>query len=438
MNKKWILKYDHEQFYFGNKLTKESQWEIPDGIILSLIIEPGWVIERKDGIFFFKNCIYNKKQTTIPASVPGKWAMYYTCQFVYFYNIETKKVQWEVPLYNTDFSSLKHEWSIYYKENIVYFVNNHGYETKQIPYRRVNCYIIKGLPNVENSCYIDSSLVALFSHKNSFTEGLLNNKLMKTTGYTTCGRNAEEDLENRINIQEQLKKLVKFVRGEIKEEDFTCGNLRLAIKKCNEANPKSDKSQNFWDPGKKDASEFLTWILSLFSVNTAKTETITYGFDGSDWKITTKIIDDKASIIQTIDYDSIKSEPSFISDYLPLTTEFEVESDQFTKRKTIISILSTPYLIFSFARIDPIRKIFLNRDVVPDKKIIINNKKFVLYSIVVYTSAHYICYFTCNKIWYLYNDLRTYITKIGTYKKMVISEPNPVKRGTLYFYYLKK
>ena len=61
-------------------------------------------------------------------------------------------------------------------------------------------------------------------------------------------------------------------------------------------------------------------------------------------------------------------------------------------------------------------------------------ENFELFGIVIHKNNHYTCTFKCKKDWFYYDDTSLPIQKIGSYKKMLKIKPNPLKRGTLYFY----
>ena len=202
--------------------------------------------------------------------------------------------------------------------------------------------------NDNNSCYIDTVLMALFTEpsdfikqrifESRFTKKVCNNKSIST----------ETDIKNRNKIKKEIKKIYNFIQineskedeeeseeeesddedeeeseedeedeeddeDEESEEDededdekpfhfvskskkeYTCTTLRTKFKKC-------EGSQEFHSSATQDAGEFLMYLLNIFELETLTQLTYNYGSKSLKEKFmfVSKIKDEKAFPVVTV------------------------------------------------------------------------------------------------------------------------------------------
>lgn len=401
--------------------------------------------------------------------LPQGWKVFFDKkrQKNYYFNTFTNQTQWDIPT-ETKTKNLLPYWEekISNTTGLVYYYNKKtGQSTWDPPIKKnletengPTCSNIRGLKWKGNSCYLDSTLVALFSNPCRFTDNILTMNLSENiippfkNGLYACGRTYEEDLKNKQTVQNQLNIIVNSIRGYGNIVEY-CFNLRETFKKCPDP-------ENYYDNAIKDAGEFLGYILSLFPVNTAIKKRKTYATN--DMSIeppnrslikTSNIVDKTSSIIQQVDSFallSLKGKTSGLTSFIKqkedtypneLTTEnlFYPKTDGigYKRRITYETLESAPYIVFSLKRINSFTN-FINTQIVPEPIIKLpSGELFFLSAIVIFETLHYTCTFVCNDTWYYYNDLNSKnygIKTIGTYSDMLKIKPNPTTNGTQYYY----
>lgn len=314
-----------------------------------------------------------------------------------------------------------------------------------------NCDKLQYMINIKGSCYLDSSLFALFIFTCDFTQDNILHADLKVRNTLSCGGTQAQDLQSRKDVQKSLQEIENSIHGG-KHIEY-CTNIRSVLKNC--PNP-----ENYHMGGARDAGDFLQYIFDMFDTNVAVKSVTTYGTNNiTDKKVpktdmvkTSVIIDNSASVVQFIDsfelskYSSKKTTDirTFLSQTidsgeLPINSQFRDDRDdgvpRYFKRRIAKSKLeNTPFLIFRIQRLNPINNRVMKIPILPSGYVTLENQKtFSLSAIVVYETGHYICYFKCYDDWFVYNDISG-IEKIGSYDHMLYSSPSPVKNGTLYFY----
>ena len=314
---------------------------------------------------------------------------------------------------------------------------------------------LKGLKWYGNSCYLDSSLIALFAQPTIFTNNILNLKLEDYPESKTfiCGNTYQENIKNRKKVQEQLRIVVNSIRGVENNIEY-CFNLRETFKLCPDI-------ENYHDTEMKDAGEFIGYLLSLFPVNTAITKTVTYATNSletppkqNDLVQTSVIYDNKASVMFTIDpFQLYANNEMKISKYLENKEDSILsKSDMFypygknnkgyIRRLYTRTLEKSPYIILNFKRMNPIDNSLILSKVIPEEYIKLpNGQKFTLSSIILFENYHYTSVFKVNKMWYYYNDMggkdTVYqIKKIGVNlsEMLLKTKPDPQTNGTIYIY----
>lgn len=336
-------------------------------------------------------------------------------------------------------------------------------------------YKVKGLDYVNNSCYMDSTLLSLFAIPNKvITDNILNKNLdiLKDIPlkWAKCSNNIEKDIKRRKDIQKALNRITYSMRGldSIKK----CTMLRRLIANC-------PGTQPFHQGGTQDAGEFLAYLFNVFQVDIAKTVRKTYGTNDKAknplWKLIRTNVDKKASPIVDIVPTTLIDIPKDynITKFLNKTEYTNLDESErwypdrvnkpdlsFLQKKEVFKMKKSPYIIFNLARTygEPIfskpkkskKKVnkpkFLGmqtkniwKRVSAPEKLTLKGKELNLSAIVVHTGgAHYVANFKCENDWFWYDDSpgssRHTIKHIGSYDKMLKTNPCPLSHGTLFFY----
>jgi hypothetical protein len=347
---------------------------------------------------------------------------------VFFYNASTGVSAWikdDTPyIYNVSKSWKKINSTM----NKPYYYNTEtGISQWKIP-ENSNCISITGLNWTGNSCYIDSVLQALFSVPNSFSYKILNEKLKD---------------DDKIAIQEELINISNTLRGSGSPGVKNVKTLRSLFKKF----PVSEKYHN---THLKDSGEFLTYLLSLFTTGSmAKTHTISYGTNNSgsivsmnEMVIGSIVIDNFASVVINIDPMTLLEQEKEIdiTKYLiehndaVLDDPYIINGASYIRRISMKRILSTPIIIFNFNRKNPLDNDIIDIPIRPLPIIELNNFIYNFTAVVLFSHNHYICYFACDGVWYLYNDIPVgSITLIGTLNDL-LTNTNVMTNGTTFYY----
>lgn len=308
---------------------------------------------------------------------------------------------------------------------------------------------ITGLNYTGNSCYQDSTLLALLAHPNKFiTENILTKNLSDVikNPEIKCGDERAIDLENRNKIQEELVNIAKSMRKELPENESIkyCSNLRKLLRNC-----LSTSKQEFHGTGEQDAGEFIQYLFNLFEVNTLKRTRINFITNDLD-KDTKNLIESSSQINYTIPIVSISQfeikANMKIENYL--ATELDAVFDEsnlvkyngktYIRRIEQSKVDHADFLVFYAQRLTKIDRIIKRNiiPIIPSENIHVNNTNLVLYAIVVHINSHYTCYIKCDDNWFYYNDLNNNIVYVGNYNDMLndTQRPNVKTHGILYFY----
>lgn len=314
----------------------------------------------------------------------------------------------------------------------------------------VNCDSFNGLKNTNNSCYQDSVFIALFAVPNRFIHEQILTKdlrrLSENPDWRICGDDARTDFENRQAIQDEIINITNSIRKTNVVK--TCSNIRKLFRYCKDVfgEPYHSKEQ-------LDAGDFISYLFRLFNVN-GVTFTLSGGVTndlGDDPDILpteTRVERDMPPIIPirfTEDDEEIDLRNKIIE-----TTDVEYDeanlvnyAGHYFKRRIEQRIYTeAPYLVFIVNRIHGFddEQEYLTTEINCPETLTVNRKELTLHAIVVHEGGlhggHYTCYIQCKGEWYYYNDLSTrkMFKRIGSYKKMMKSSPNPREQGTLYFY----
>lgn len=393
--------------------------------------------------------------------LPAGWKSHVSRAGKTFYeNISTGKTQWEIPVDSANgrpHADLPDNWESRTSSTTGdVFFHNTKTGTTQWEYPGTECPAINGLKWKDNSCYVDSVLIALFAQPSKWADSLLDidlarNPLPKLAGgIYHCGSSSENDILNRQSVQRVLREVVQSIRGEKPALDY-CTDLRQSFRNCPDP-------ENYHDFSMKDAGEFLGYLISLFPVNTSHRRKITYATNDMSAKPdqknlvqTSTTVDKHASVIQFVDpFLLLEQEPDMmLSTYLvqtfdsypdPLDPPFQPDNmnGSYVRRITVDSLERGDCVIFSLKRTVGDDQ-FVDKSVIPDESITLpSGQRYNLTSIVIYSDKHFICTFRCDKNWYLYDDFTETgeydLRSLGIYQNMLRINPNPTTNGTLYFY----
>jgi len=333
---------------------------------------------------------------------------------------------------------------------------------------------VRGLDYMNNSCYMDSTLLSLFAIPNQvITDNILKKNLDTLKDiplrWTKCSDNIDKDIKIRKDIQKVLNKITDSMRGL--DSIKNCTMLRRLIANC-------PGTQPFHRGGTQDAGEFLAYLFNIFQVDIAKTVRKTYGTNDKgnnpDWELIRTHVDNKSSPIIDIVSATLKDIPKDynITKFLHKIEYADLdESDRwypvrdkpgvsFLRKKEVFKMKKSPYVIFNLVRtygeatfskpkklknkvsnpkfLGIQTKNIWKRVSVPEK-LTLEGKELNLTSIVVHTGgAHYVANFKCENDWFWYDDRpgssRHIIKHIGSYDKMLATNPRPLSHGTLFFY----
>lgn len=291
-----------------------------------------------------------------------------------------------------------------------------------------------GLRNAASSCYMDSVLFSIFYIKSNTIEYNLFKKPIKNSSCT----NIEEIRSELLNIKNTILN---------KGNRYTCTILRNIFKYC----PPGKQYSTFEE---QDAGEFLIFLFNVFQMNLSIISYKIYGTNditsfNPTKNLTSENIDKKSGIINFVNSFILSSKKEHqINEFLVKVEDSILEqgyvSDKdirYYRRISIETILSTESDIYVFfiGRADPITDSVLNNIVKPNQHIIIGDKQFELYSVILHIGSieygHYYSYFLYNKEWYKYDDSKVGFTKIGFYNDL-ITKTMVNTNGVLYFYKL--
>ena len=329
-----------------------------------------------------------------------------------------------------------------------------------------DCDKLRGLSWNSNSCYMDSVLMALMAVPSHFIQTILSVDLARValpaTGFT-CNPDPVKDLRARENIQTILNDIYDFIHGKTRLRRKTCKLLRRAFRDC-------PHRERFSGHGLKDAGEFLSYLLSIFPVNTAVKERVTYVTNTTDPNPsrgrllqTSKAVDRNASVVQYVHINEVyfnEYTGSSTADLVTVSQDdrfnennlfyHEETGNVYRRRIEELTILNAPFIIFNVQRKSlyiPFDNTELNYDWIITLQ---NGKQFNLTAIVCYISmeesedssgssdeeemGHYVTYFKCKEKWYYYDGIKSKkITYVGIGDNLEHLEVNPKKNGTLFF-----
>jgi hypothetical protein len=302
---------------------------------------------------------------------------------------------------------------------------------------------LKGLSNIQNSCYLDSVLIILLGVPSTLSREILSKDLHQVsysdTQDITCSQNKEEDFLIRSSVQGELRNITRSIRGEGHIE--YCSNLRRLLSRC-------QTRDKYHGEETQDSAHFLAYLLNIFQVYS--TIGIRYNFvsNDPDFKKYLKTFgkDAKFSPLWAVRPEDLHSNTS-LQDLLSIRNSAELDDenryrdsngDLYRYRQEVMQIIDADYIIFNTIRLKMDRYGMAMRNIaklVVPQFIEIGAKTLELIGVVIHYGNHYTCLVKCGKFYYLYDDLRRVkFNRIGTYENIFDIQPDPGTHGTLYFY----
>jgi ubiquitin C-terminal hydrolase len=319
--------------------------------------------------------------------------------------------------------------------------------------------------NIHNSCYMDSVIFTLMAFPSDFVHHyLLNPQLLDIISAKLIAPKYHiEDRKKILAYVEKIQNIIIKIHTELQSRQLTANLNNVPVEECvslrrellkdplNVLQP-DIRDFHFGNASQEDAPEFLEALFRTFFIETLTiTETITYESSThpdqrkrprvnvtQKYPVIPIALDDvieslilSKPVEEKLDADSFlrgdenaanaKADTAFknmkypkIFDIKNTETKFEVSLDP-----------QDQFMILSLNRFDrhgnkntkaipPPQSIRLNRD----------SPELQLNNIIVHVgdtikSGHYVAYFKCNDNWYLYNDMRDIIERIGTYEQLL-------------------
>ena len=255
------------------------------------------------------------------------------------------------------------------------------------------------LSNYGNSCYMDCVLVALFLNKSE----VIDRKILK-----------------RLPCLEPLQRELNEVAYHLRRgKDNNVQNLRRALSYYK-------LPQEFDSLGMQDPIELITFIFETLRVE------ICYCYS------TITISNERDELV-------IKSENKKVLPIIPITLSSNDDvSYTLSLKFSEETVFDKPFRGIYTKKIDTYRYkskfiVFCVNRLMGDR---VNRTRVKfpetigdldLYAIIVFKHHHYTLYIEKDLEWYYYDDLKG-VKRIGEYRDLLLSHPNPEKGGVMYFY----
>lgn len=311
-------------------------------------------------------------------------------------------------------------------------------------------YNLRGLKFTNNSCYIDSVLIALFLLPNRIIENVFfRSDLSKNKREIQCfdNNNDTSELAVRKEIRKELVNIasnIKLTNDHNSKPTITCEKLRTVLKMC------TNSKKTFHTSNTQDAGEFLLYLCGLFDfVNTTYISernflNIPRKKDKSDEYTSSSQIEQgpvvmipNKNITPNLNFQTFVNGRQILSTYED-NSLFVHDGKTYNSMFETTIITSSTFLVFSVSRLglDDFEKEVRNTDKISHINTIQLSEQntLELYCIVVHDKNHYTCYIKIFDSWYFYNDMANPMFVETNFKNNNFPGPNPWTHGTLYFY----
>jgi len=310
-----------------------------------------------------------------------------------------------------------------------------------------DCASLGGLINKQNSCYLDSTLIALFHNMSPY---FITNVFEKKLDY-----NSNQKLQAIAEAIQQSLHMVftSVINGK-------CGALSR-LRKGFQAFDHYYSRTLFrtehldWEHAQLEPADVVKILIRMFQIpNDCKYKFESYGYaKRKKYLVTSEIRETNiADIIISADDIYSKNSYDMKSELLPqhkTRATFDAdnlwkpsENAAYNKQQIIKTYLKAPMLIIQVARVFAGKKI--KTAVVPilNIKLKENTKKLYLTSIICHHGSnvnhgHYTCYIVCKNDWYHYDDIGFQKMKlIGDVQTLFKHNDNFVLRNAVNFIYI--
>ncbi len=303
---------------------------------------------------------------------------------------------------------------------------------------------IRGFKNPGNSCFMDSTLVAMFAIKDSpFTVNMIDKQYSVEEPHDlVCNHDKDEDNRLRLQIQDMLRKDWQDILNDVKNK--MCSELRKLIgKKC----LKDDSAQDL-SRGDHDPSEFYTKLMAILDYEPIKFSFTTFrSKEYSAMERTPENISIQQgpmlSSLRVDDINSVHWPSSWAGIVFAEIPDKKNPLFRFAHTQTRIN--SADVIVINLDRSDPTKgNKYVNPKHVEIEQVINvdfpngGSQKYSLCS-VVYSpdDGHWATMLKCDGIWYDYNDMITGNVISKNKVEKIKAEKILKTRGVLFFYYLK-
>jgi hypothetical protein len=317
-------------------------------------------------------------------------------------------------LYIKDFfnkkSLIKTDYIKLIKKIYPYYINLNKYKIDKLKkLYEFDCKTIK-LKYNNNSCYIDSLLVALFNSKNPIVEQIILNSPLNEIE----NKKDAKLIEYAEKIRDELKSL--YINISVADDKTNAGKLRLLLQKYYNRY-KSKINTKYSDIeftcSQNDIGEILNFLNIIFNFP------LVLKFSSNN------NIEKRGFFDINNDINFYTDDDIYIKHYYPKYTNVVELADENLFRIDKYEYLSTPMLFIQLNRINNMEK--KDNKIIPELKIKLKENQLYLNSIIIhqgydYEGGHYICLYECKGIWYEFDDMRGYNVKIGSFKDVLSNE----------------
>lgn len=290
------------------------------------------------------------------------------------------------------------------------------------------------LSNINNSCYLDSIIVALFhGSKNTMKGVFLNADPQEYNPNLT---------KIALQIKEELNSIYATMISKSSHTDVTyCTHLRGLLQRYQEEYHKTvSKIEKIdWIRAQSEPLDFIKMFNIIFKVPdevTYKQESWGTNSKGKTLalKSMTKITDTmiRTNFVDVIDIDVLMKGDVKIKDLYPkriTDTVFDADNlwkpngydIEFSRRYEKKTYVETPYLHIHVNRLAMDDK--LDAQVIPVIKIKSKENLIYIRSIIVHhgsaNGGHYTCLYECNGTWFVYDDMKSKTQEIGSFDNLL-------------------
>lgn len=262
-----------------------------------------------------------------------------------------------------------------------------------------------------NSCYMDSLIVALFNSYNPIVEKILLNSHLNER------ENKKDDKLIRYGetIREELKSIyTNIINGTSNNNNRT--RLRKLLQKYyNRYKSKINKkySEIEFTYSQNDVGEILNFLNIIFDFP----HVLKFSANGN--------LERRGFFDINNDINFFTDDDIYIKNYYPKYTNVVELPDEEDIRIDKYEYLSSPMLFIQINRILDMEK--KDNIIIPELKLKLKENTLYLNSIIIhygddYNHGHYICLYECKGIWYEFDDMRGYSSKIGSFKDILTNE----------------